>query len=190
MSDKPPSETNTKVSNKEDEDTNKGPTQSFTSLMENICQAILNRASSFSIYFNGLFSFCVPLKHLVYINSNIRRLNIKGNVSLSLMQYLSVHLCLAPDKDFFLNEVNEWAHKVSNKAEDEDTKPEADKKPPVSKAALKEQFESFAKFGDKAADGKTIKLSQSDKWFKQAKVIDPKGVTTTDTGIAFRKISK
>jgi len=86
--------------------------------------------------------------------------------------------------------------KVSNKEdedtnkEDEDTKPEADKKPPVSKAALKEQFESFAKFGDKAADGKTIKLSQSDKWFKQAKVIDPKGVTTTDTGIAFRKISK
>ena len=55
------------------------------------------------------------------------------------MQYLSVHLCLAPDKDFFLNEVNEWAHKVSNKAEDEDTKPEADKKPPVSKAALKEK---------------------------------------------------
>ena len=39
MSDKPPSETNTKVSNKEDEDTNKGPTQSFTSLMENICHS-------------------------------------------------------------------------------------------------------------------------------------------------------
>ena len=58
MSDKPPSETNTKVSNKEDEDTNKGPTQSFTSLMENICQDILNRASSsFSIYFNGLLIF-------------------------------------------------------------------------------------------------------------------------------------
>ena len=55
MSDKPASETNTKVSNKEDEGTNKGPTQSFTSLMENICQDILNRASSFSIYFNGLF---------------------------------------------------------------------------------------------------------------------------------------
>lgn len=60
----------------------------------------------------------------------------------------------------------------------------------VDKAALKEQFEAFAKFGDKSADGKTIKLSQSDKWFKQAKVIDPKKITTTDTGIAFRKISK
>ena len=55
---------------------------------------------------------------------------------------------------------------------------------------LKEQFEAFAKFGDKQADGKTIKLSQSDKWFKQAKVIDGKKITTTDTGIAFRKISK
>jgi len=32
-------------------------------------------------------------------------------------------------------------------------------------------------------------LSQSDKWFKQAGVIKPKGLSTTDTGIAFRKIS-
>merc|ERR1711894_37787 len=73
----------------------------------------------------------------------------------------------------------------------EEEKAEADKKsPPVDKAALKEQFEAFAKFGDKSADGKTIKLSQSDKWFKQAKVIDGKTITTTDTGIAFRKISK
>jgi len=66
----------------------------------------------------------------------------------------------------------------------------AAKAPKVDKAALKEQFEAFSKFGDKSADGKTIKLSQSDKWFKQAKVIDGKKVTTTDTGIAFRKISK
>ena len=45
----------------------------------------------------------------------------------------------------------------------------------------------------KSADGKTIKLSQSDKWFKQAKVIEggkAGKITTTDTGIAFRKISK
>jgi hypothetical protein len=40
----------------------------------------------------------------------------------------------------------------------------------VDKAVLKEQFEAFAKFGDKAADGKTIKLSQSDKWFKQVSI--------------------
>ena len=81
----------------------------------------------------------------------------------------------------------------SNPGQDnnEEDKAEADKAaPPVSKKELKEQFEAFAKFGDKAADGKTIKLSQSDKWFKQAKVIDPKMISTTDTGIAFRKISK
>jgi len=58
-------------------------------------------------------------------------------------------------------------------------------------AVLKSKFVSFAKFGDKSADGSTIKLSQSDKWFKQAGVIAPKGgVSTTDTGIAFKKISK
>merc|ERR1712083_1135394 len=45
-------------------------------------------------------------------------------------------------------------------------------------------------FGDKSADGKTIKLSQSDKWFRQAGVIQPRGISTTDTGIAFRKIAK
>jgi len=76
-----------------------------------------------------------------------------------------------------------------NQSEVTDKKP-ATESPPVDKAALKEQFEAFAKFGDKSADGKTIKLSQSDKWFKQAKVIQPKKVSTTDTGIAFRKISK
>ena len=57
-------------------------------------------------------------------------------------------------------------------------------------ALLRKQFKLFAKFGDKAADGTTIKLSQSDKWFKQAGVIQAKGVTTTDTGIAFRKVAK
>ena len=35
------------------------------------------------------------------------------------------------------------------------------------KALLKSQFVLFSKFGDKASDGETIKLSQSDKWFKQ-----------------------
>merc|ERR1719273_2813971 len=68
--------------------------------------------------------------------------------------------------------------------------PSAALSPEVDKKALKEQFEAYGKFGDKAADGKSIKLSQSDKWFKQAKVIDGKAITTTDTGIAFRKISK
>ena len=97
-------------------------------------------------------------------------------------------------------------------------------------AELRGKFVLFAKFGDKSADGATIKLTQglssdwkylfmlipiilicfisrtrkcskflpthlslqSDKWFKQAGVIGPgKGaMSTTDTGIAFKKVSK
>lgn len=33
-----------------------------------------------------------------------------------------------------------------------------------------------------------ITLSQSDKWMKQAKVIDGKKITTTDTAINFKKL--
>ncbi|KAK9708312.1 p25-alpha [Popillia japonica] len=49
-------------------------------------------------------------------------------------------------------------------------------------------FASFSKFGDPKSDGKHITLSQSDKWMKQAKVIDGKKITTTDTGIYFKKL--
>lgn len=52
---------------------------------------------------------------------------------------------------------------------------------------LKEAFKAFSKFGDTKSDGKHITLSQSDKWMKQAKVIDKK-ITTTDTGIHFKKL--
>lgn len=48
-------------------------------------------------------------------------------------------------------------------------------------------FKAFSKFGDIKSDGKLITLSQSDKWMKQAKVIDGKKITTTDTGIYFKK---
>lgn len=51
---------------------------------------------------------------------------------------------------------------------------------------LDQQFANFAKFGDTKSDGKTITLTQIDKWFKQAQVIDKK-LTTTDTGICFNK---
>ena len=33
-------------------------------------------------------------------------------------------------------------------------------------------------------------MTQSDKWLRQAKVVDGWNVTTTDTAIAFRKISR
>ncbi|KAL0122115.1 hypothetical protein PUN28_007113 [Cardiocondyla obscurior] len=48
-------------------------------------------------------------------------------------------------------------------------------------------FKAFSKFGDTKSNGKLITLSQSDKWMKQAKVIDGKKITTTDTGIYFKK---
>jgi len=57
-------------------------------------------------------------------------------------------------------------------------------------ANFAEIFRAFAKFGDSKSTGEAITLSNSDKWMKQAKVIDPKKVTTTDTGIAFKKVGK
>jgi len=54
------------------------------------------------------------------------------------------------------------------------------------KVSFSDQFKAFSKFGDCKSDGKLITLSQSDKWMKQAKVIDKK-ITTTDTGIHFKK---
>ncbi|KAI4471358.1 p25 alpha-related [Holotrichia oblita] len=55
-------------------------------------------------------------------------------------------------------------------------------------STFEDQFKSFSKFGDPKSDGKHITLSQSDKWMKQAKVIDGKKITTTDTGIYFKKL--
>lgn len=64
---------------------------------------------------------------------------------------------------------------------------DAPKTASVPNAAFKEQFKAFSKFGDTKSDGKHLTLSQSDKWMKQAKVIDKK-ITTTDTGIHFKKL--
>lgn len=54
-------------------------------------------------------------------------------------------------------------------------------------SSFKEEFAAFSKFGDTKSDGSTITLSQSDKWMKQAGIFDKK-VTTTDTGIHFKKL--
>lgn len=59
--------------------------------------------------------------------------------------------------------------------------------PAAGTGSFLSSFKSFAKFGDTKSDGKQITLSQSDKWMKQAKVIDGKKITTTDTGIYFKK---
>ena len=60
--------------------------------------------------------------------------------------------------------------------------------PPGKSPSFKAQFKAFSKFGDPKSDGKHLTLSQSDKWMKQAKVIDGKKINTTDTGIYFKKL--
>ena len=56
--------------------------------------------------------------------------------------------------------------------------------------ALRQHFQAYAAFGkDRHKDGSHITLSQIDRWFKQAQVIDGDTLTTTDTGIVFKKIS-
>ena len=51
--------------------------------------------------------------------------------------------------------------------------------------ALRQHFQSYAAFGkDRHKDGSHITLSQIDRWFKQAQVVDGDNITTTDT--AFR----
>jgi hypothetical protein len=62
--------------------------------------------------------------------------------------------------------------------------------PSMASSDLYHQFELFSKFGGSGSSGSQITLSQSDKWLRQAKVIDSWNVTTTDTAIAFRKISR
>ncbi|XP_045784445.1 tubulin polymerization-promoting protein homolog [Maniola jurtina] len=57
-------------------------------------------------------------------------------------------------------------------------------------ATLDGQFYEFAKMMDKKRDGKTITLYFSDFWFRQAKLLDDRKLTMTDTGIAFNKFSK
>ena len=58
------------------------------------------------------------------------------------------------------------------------------------RTSLRELFVYYARFGEHGATGQHISLTQSDKWLKQAGVIDNWNVTSTDTAIAFRKISR
>ena len=62
--------------------------------------------------------------------------------------------------------------------------------PLVAHTVLEQQFTLFSRFGSIGFDGGQITLSQSDKWLKQAGIIDGWNITTTDTAIAFRKFSR
>ncbi|OAD52080.1 hypothetical protein WN48_03035 [Eufriesea mexicana] len=80
------------------------------------------------------------------------------------------------------------ANKAANLKIDDETGSSTPSSPGASQSgSFLANFKAFSKFGDPKSDGKLITLSQSDKWMKQAKVIDAKKITTTDTGIYFKK---
>lgn len=83
---------------------------------------------------------------------------------------------------------------VENHEEGTPASSDGTKTPPNTPApgnhTLAENFKSYAKFGDIKSSGDAITLSNSDKWFKQAKIIDGKNVTTTDTGIYWKQVAK
>ena len=90
-----------------------------------------------------------------------------------------------------------WTHKGNGSEDDVASQPawrlDATTTPRRSRPwwtrSLKDQFTLFATFGSRGHDGRHITLSQSDKWMKQAGVVDGRTLTTTDTGILFRKMS-
>ena len=55
---------------------------------------------------------------------------------------------------------------------------------------LQEQFRAFSLHGDRRGSGLQLTLSQSDKWLKQSEVIDGRNITTTDSAILWRRMSK
>merc|ERR1712198_321964 len=91
--------------------------------------------------------------------------------------------------------VQEKSETIIEKCDEEKKKKEIEnlevkKYPEADKTKLRSQFQLFSRFGDKSSDGTTIKLSQSDKWFKQAGLFKSRGISTTDTAIVYKKISK
>ncbi|XP_018376253.1 PREDICTED: TPPP family protein CG45057 isoform X2 [Trachymyrmex cornetzi] len=93
------------------------------------------------------------------------------------------------EKNETLNDVTtSVANEVTNlKIEDGSTSSTPSSPGSTEPGSFLASFKAFSKFGDPKSDGKLITLSQSDKWMKQAKVIDGKKITTTDTGIYFKK---
>lgn len=55
------------------------------------------------------------------------------------------------------------------------------------KATLEGQFFEFAKMDEKSRRGESISLSNSDYWMRQAKILDDRKLTMTETGVAFNK---
>lgn len=55
---------------------------------------------------------------------------------------------------------------------------------------LLDQFQEYSKLGDRRSDGSHITLSQSDKWLKQARVVDGRTLTSVDTAITWSRMAK
>ncbi|CAK1554724.1 unnamed protein product [Leptosia nina] len=57
-------------------------------------------------------------------------------------------------------------------------------------ATLEGQFYEFSRMLDNKRDGTTITLYRSDFWMRQAKLMEDRKLTMTDTGVLFYKFSK
>ncbi|XP_038216668.1 tubulin polymerization-promoting protein homolog [Zerene cesonia] len=57
-------------------------------------------------------------------------------------------------------------------------------------ATLEGQFYEFSRLQDNKRDGTTITLYRSDYWMRQAKILEDRKLTMTDTGILFNKFCK
>ncbi len=60
----------------------------------------------------------------------------------------------------------------------------------MSRPGLRKQFERYAQWGDPRASGDFITAAQTEKWLKQAGVIDHWNVTAVDAANFFRKVSR
>ncbi|KAG8184775.1 hypothetical protein JTE90_011562 [Oedothorax gibbosus] len=60
----------------------------------------------------------------------------------------------------------------------------------IDMMSFRQLFHVYSKFGDSNRTGESITLTSSDKWLRQAKIVDNRRVSTTDTGIYFKQIAK
>ncbi|XP_015911055.1 tubulin polymerization-promoting protein family member 2-like isoform X2 [Parasteatoda tepidariorum] len=60
----------------------------------------------------------------------------------------------------------------------------------IDQMSFNQLFRLYARFGDTSKSGEYMTLTCSDKWLRNAKVLDNRRVTTTDTGIYFKQIAK
>lgn len=60
----------------------------------------------------------------------------------------------------------------------------------IDQMSFRQLFRLYAKFGDHSRSGESISLTCSDKWLRQAKIVDNRRISTTDTGIYFKQVAK